>query len=309
MWGAGLETIPEVLSLLAQIEPIDPDLFYRTYMLWLGWADADSRRRKTAAYIASRRPEHRAEVDAAWAATHAICWDLLPHLDLNVLLLGRDDFVKTREGSLAIARKLPKARRISLEGDAQPPELGDTDAVLRALEEFDTEQLSGPKDRTNEGFRTILFTDLESSTALTQRVGDESAQEVLRDHNATVRKALDEHTGREIKHTGDGIMASFPSAVAAVTAASQIQQQMEGSGIRVRIGTNAGEPIAEDDDLFGTAVQLAARITDRAEPGQVLVSNVVRELCAGKTFRFHSLGEANLKGFDDPVPLFEVRSA
>jgi adenylate cyclase len=68
----------------------------------------------------------------------------------------------------------------------------------------------------------------------------------------------------------------------------------------------AGEPIAEDDDLFGTAVQLAARITDRAEPGQVLVSRVVRQLCAGKTFEFTSAGEATLKGFDEPVTLYEV---
>ncbi len=74
----------------------------------------------------------------------------------------------------------------------------------------------------------------------------------------------------------------------------------------MRIGLNAGEPIAEDDDLFGTAMQLAARINDRAEPGQVLVSNVVRELCAGKTFEFTSVGEATLKGFDEPVALYEV---
>ena len=76
----------------------------------------------------------------------------------------------------------------------------------------------------------------------------------------------------------------------------------------MRIGLNAGEPIAEDDDLFDTAVQLAARITDRAEPGQVLVSNVVRELCDGKTFEFTSVGDATMKGFDEPVALYEVRA-
>ena len=83
---------------------------------------------------------------------------------------------------------------------------------------------------------------------------------------------------------------------------------LAGGEVRVRIGLNAGEPIAEDDDLFGTAVQLAARITDRAEPGQVLVSNVVRELCAGKTFEFTSVGEATLEGFGEPVTLYEVRA-
>jgi len=112
-----------------------------------------------------------------------------------------------------------------------------------------------------------------------------------------------------VKHTGDGIMASFPSAVAAVTAALAMQRDLAGGEVRVRIGLNAGEPIAEDHDLFGTAVQLAARITARAEPGQVLVSNVVRELCAGKTFEFTSIGEATLKRFDEPAALYEVSAS
>lgn len=102
-------------------------------------------------------------------------------------------------------------------------------------------------------------------------------------------------------------MAAFPSAVSAVGAALQIQRDLAGGEVVLRIGVNAGEPIAEEGDLFGTAVQLAARITDRAEPGQVLVSNVVRELCAGKTFEFASLGAVRLKGFDEAVTLYEVR--
>jgi class 3 adenylate cyclase len=80
-----------------------------------------------------------------------------------------------------------------------------------------------------------------------------------------------------------------------------------GESIRVRIGLNAGEPVAEDQDLFGTAVQLAARVCARAEPGQVLAANVVRELAAGKGFLFADLGEVVLRGFEDPVRLYEVR--
>ena len=93
-----------------------------------------------------------------------------------------------------------------------------------------------------------------------------------------------------------------------MTASLQIQLDLTRGEVRVRIGLNAGEPIAEDDDLFGTAVQLAARVTDRAAPGQVLVSNVVRELCAGKTFEFSPVVEATLKGFSEPVTLYEVRT-
>jgi adenylate cyclase len=156
------------------------------------------------------------------------------------------------------------------------------------------------------GFRTLLFTDLESSTALTQSLGDAKAQEVLRGHNDAVRAALEAHDGEEVKHTGDGIFAAFGSAVSAVEASLQIQRELAGAEVRVRIGLNAGEPIAEDGDYFGSAVQFAARVCDRAEPGQVLVPQVVRDLCRGKTFTFEDQGEATLKGFPEPVRLFEV---
>ena len=109
-----------------------------------------------------------------------------------------------------------------------------------------------------------------------------------------------------MKHTGDGIMADFSSSEAAVNAASEIQRRLTGAEVRVRIGVNAGEPIVEDGDLFGTAVQLAARICDRAEPGEVLVSNVVRELCAGKMLTFENAGTQTIKGFAEPVQLWRV---
>ena len=100
--------------------------------------------------------------------------------------------------------------------------------------------------------RIILFTDLESSTALTQAGSDAEAQEVLHGHNDAVRAALEAHGGEEVKHTGDGIMAAFGSAVAAVEAALQIQRELAGAEVRVRIGPNAGEPIAEDGGRWGS---------------------------------------------------------
>jgi class 3 adenylate cyclase len=160
---------------------------------------------------------------------------------------------------------------------------------------------------------TILITDMEGSTSLTQRLGDAKAQEVLRTHNSIVRDALKAHSGSETKHTGDGIMASFASATRALECAIDIQRALASHNesaeepIRVRISVNAGEPVAEEKDLFGTAVQLAARICAHAEPGQILVPIVVRELAAGKKFLFADLGEAVLRGFEDPVRLFEVR--
>lgn len=137
----------------------------------------------------------------------------------------------------------------------------------------------------------ILLTDMEGSTALTERLGDAGAQKVLSAHNARIRECLARRSGAEIKHTGDGIMASFPSAAAAIECAVDIQSAFAlasetdgGTLIRLRVGLNAGEPVAEEGDLFGTAVQTAARIAGRARPGQILVSDVVRQLVAGKGF-------------------------
>ena len=263
-----------------------------------GYVDAAARRQRNSATaeVAASFLELQYSVDVR---------HLLAEIKIPTLVIHRRRVraVPARFGR-ELAAGIPGARLILLEGGILPPWLGETKPILSALAEF----LGSGAVSTASGFQTILFTDLEASTALTQRLGDERAQELLRGHNATVRAALGEHGGREVKHTGDGIMASFPSAVSAVTAALQMQRDLAGGEVRVRIGLNAGEPIAEDYDLFGTAVQLASRITDRAEPGQVLVSNVVRELCAGKTFEFTSIGDATLKGFEEPVTLYEVRA-
>jgi class 3 adenylate cyclase len=225
----------------------------------------------------------------------------------TLIIHSREDRVVPFHHARELAASIADARLFPVGGDHSILAGPYRAEALRVIEAFMSDGELPNEQETPSGFQTILFTDLESSTALTQRLGDEGAQELLRGHNATVRAALEEHGGREVKHTGDGIMASFPSAVAAVTAGLAMQRDLVGAEVRVRVGINAGEPIAEDDDLFGTAVQLAARITDRAEPGQVLVSDVVRQLCAGKTFEFTSAGNATLKGFDEPVTLYEAR--
>ncbi|MEE8421859.1 MAG: nickel-binding protein [Dehalococcoidia bacterium] len=172
-------------------------------------------------------------------------------------------------------------------------------------------EVPGPeRDRAT---RTILFTDLEGSVSMTQRLGDAGAMELLRVHDGIIRQALQTHGGNEVKHTGDGIMASFLSASGAVDCAITIQsaiavhnEETPDEDLRVRIGLNAGEPVTNGGDLFGAAVQLAARICDRADAHQILVGGVIRELCIGNTFEFRDSGTAELKGFETPVQLFEV---
>jgi class 3 adenylate cyclase len=155
--------------------------------------------------------------------------------------------------------------------------------------------------------RTILFTDIVDSTALTQSIGDEAAMEMLNLHNTVVRDALTDSGGREVKHTGDGIMASFVSAAAAVKCASQVQRELarhennRDRVVRLRIGAAAGEPVEDHNDLFGCTVQLAARLCAHAVPEQILVTNAVVELCLGKKFVFQDAGELALRGFERPI--------
>jgi len=165
---------------------------------------------------------------------------------------------------------------------------------------------------------TILFTDVVGSTAMTQRLGDAKARELLREHERITREALEAHGGSEVKAMGDGFMASFASAAKALECSIAIQRafaernESAEEAVNVRIGLNAGEPIAEDDpsgrgDLFGTAVNMAARIAATADGEEILASNVVRELVAGKKFMFNDRGEKELRGFEDPVRVYEVR--
>jgi class 3 adenylate cyclase len=158
---------------------------------------------------------------------------------------------------------------------------------------------AGADDR-DPGIRSILFTDIVGSTALTQEMGDDAAMILLRTHDSIVREALADTGGREIKHTGDGIMASFVSAAAAVKCATRIQSELSAhsrerkdGAVKVRVGVAAGEPVEHHDDLFGCTVQLAARLCSNAEPEQILVSNVVQELCLGKKLPFKAQGERN----------------
>ena len=166
----------------------------------------------------------------------------------------------------------------------------------------------GGSDARDPGIRTVLFTDVVNSTTLTQSLGDEAALALLGVHDTIVRDALSALGGREIKHTGDGIMACFISTAGAVRCAIQIQRELDKHrqasperALKVRVGAAAGEPVEQHNDLFGSTVQLASRLCAHAQPEQILVSNAIAELCLGKGLQFEDLGEVTLKGFGYPV--------
>ncbi len=208
--------------------------------------------------------------------------------------------------SRQVAAAIPGAELVAVEGQGVFSWIGHAETYVAHLRRF----VLGERAQSAAGVtHTVLFTDLAASTAITQRLGDEAAQDLVRAHNEVVRSALAAHSGHEVKHTGDGIFAWFPAASNGLDCAQAIQQgvtDLANPDLGVKIGLNAGEPIAEEDDLYGTAVQIAARATDQAGAGEVVVTNVVRELVAGKGYLFAEREPAALKGVEEPVRLFTL---
>ena len=167
---------------------------------------------------------------------------------------------------------------------------------------------------TDSHLKTILFTDIVSFTEITQRIGDKEAQKLLKFHNKIVRDALKIYGGKEIKHTGDGIMAYFTSASNSINCAGYIQKRLNKEKINdfyedrilLSIGINAGEPIVENEDLFGTSVQIAARVCEYAGKGEVLITDVVKQLVDGKKFSLEDKGQVELDGLDEPINLHKL---
>jgi class 3 adenylate cyclase len=169
----------------------------------------------------------------------------------------------------------------------------------------------GGKPTFEPALRTIMFTDIVDSTGMTTRLGDARAVEMVRAHDAMVRRALGDHDGREIKHTGDGIMASFTNTTAAVRGAMAIQaafaafNRANKEKLRVRIGLDVGEPVADSSDLFGETVNTAVRLCQAADPDAILVSSSVRA-ALDEDIEIVDLGLRTLKGFSKSIPVFQV---
>jgi class 3 adenylate cyclase len=162
-------------------------------------------------------------------------------------------------------------------------------------------------------FRTVLFTDLQASTSMLSELGQAAYMVLLTEHDLILRRALVSAHGREVKHTGDGIMAAFEDvadglrcALAIETAFGERNAAARPPALRIRVGIAAGEPVESDDDLFGSTVNLASRICQVADGGQVLVADQVRELGTREGFSFSPAGRRVLKGFPGRIPVYQL---
>ncbi|MDP1793939.1 MAG: adenylate/guanylate cyclase domain-containing protein [Acidimicrobiales bacterium] len=203
-----------------------------------------------------------------------------------------------------VAALVPDAMLVTQEGSNTNPWNDDASEILHAMGSFlGADLVAGYQPRTAVRPTVVLFSDIVESTSTASQLGDDAAHRVSRAFLTLSKDAIDARGGRLVKSMGDGVMAEFPSVSQAVGCAVDMQHAF--GEMPVRIGINAGEPVSEDDDLHGIVVSTAARVCAQGLAGEIMVSNVVRELATGKGFVFEPIGERHLKGIGS-VPLFKV---
>jgi class 3 adenylate cyclase len=240
------------------------------------------------------------------AITHSDIRDVLPAISLPTLVLHFEDSAIPVEGGRYLAERIPGARYVELPGQDHMPLFDDVPEVADEIEEF----LTGAR-RPREPERvlaTVLFTDIVGSTQRAAALGDAAWRELLERHDATVRAELGRFGGREVKHTGDGFLASFDGPARAIRCAVAIGGALRALDLEVRAGVHTGECEVADGDLRGLGVHIGARVGGIAGPGEVLVSSTVKDLVAGSGIDFEDRGSHVLKGVPGDWRVFAVRS-
>ena len=230
---------------------------------------------------------------------------VLSSIQAPTLVLSRvDDGVVPAPQARAIAERISKARYVELPGVDHIPFLGDWERLMAEIEEFLTGDRPAPDpDRV---LATVMFTDIVGSTERAAALGDRRWRELLSEHRAFTRQQLAAFRATERDTAGDGFMATFDGPARAIRCARAIVETVRGLGLDVRAGIHTGECELVETGLAGIAVHIAARVTDAAGPGEVLVSSTVKDLVAGSEIRFVDLGPRPLKGVPDEWHLYRV---
>jgi class 3 adenylate cyclase len=229
---------------------------------------------------------------------------LLPAVRAPTLVLYRSgDRLVAPAMAQAVARGIPGAREVELAGDDHLYCAGDQDALLDEIERFLTGSLaSAPADRV---LATVVFTDIVGSTDRAATLGDRRWRELLERHERLADREVGRHRGRVVKSIGDGMLASFDGPARAVRAGIALRDAAQAAlDLDLRVGVHTGECEVMGDDLGGIGVHIAARVQASADPGQVLVSNTVKDLVVGSGLRFDDRGEHELKGVPGPWRLY-----
>ena len=302
-------------DLLDPLMETDWERYTETRVHWtVGWDNPEEARKYAALLRKGSTPESFRAYQQALSESDASA--LLKEVRSPTLVLHmRDGSRLGFDAARQLASEIPGARLTAVEGSLPYPWMGRQESALTAIDEFlgDAPLTNQPAAATPSSFRTILFTDLVGHAEMMQRLGDDKGRDVLRAHERITRETLKEYAGAEVKTMGDGFMASFGSVTKAMDCAIALQRafathtESMPEPLNVRVGLNAGEPIGEDGDLFGSTVILASRIAAQAGAGEILIPELLRHLLSGKSYVYSDRGDVALKGFEEPVRLYEVR--
>lgn len=236
--------------------------------------------------------------------------DALSSIAVPTLVLHRRGDHLPIAGARWMAEQIPGAELVELEGDNHVIVLGDWRAVADAVESF----LAGVQERgewdepeRERVLTTVLFTDMVGSTARAADLGDRAFAGLVAEHHRHVRARLARFRGRELDTAGDGFFASFDGPARAIRCAAAIHADMEQLGIPIRVGIHTGECELLDGKVAGIAVSIGARVASRAQAGETLVSQTVRDLVTGSGLVFEDRGVHELKGVPGEWRLYALR--
>ncbi|MBK5232525.1 MAG: adenylate/guanylate cyclase domain-containing protein [Thermoleophilia bacterium] len=230
--------------------------------------------------------------------------DVLPNVRVPTLVLHRRDEAIPIEGAREMAKQIPDARFVELEGSDHWMHIGDSAAILGEIEEFVTGTRHAPV--AERALATVMFTDIVGSTERAGELGDTGWRQVLERHNELTRKLVERSGGRPIKSTGDGYLATFDGPTRAVNCASDLTEAVRPLEIEIRAGIHTGECEFIGDDIAGMAVHIGARVSATADAGEVVVSSTVKDLVVGSGIQFEDRGERELKGVPGSWRLYLV---
>jgi pimeloyl-ACP methyl ester carboxylesterase len=231
---------------------------------------------------------------------------VLPVIGVPTLVIHRTGDLNIDVGGARwMAGQIPGAKYVELPGADHLPFVGNQDAILDEVEQFLTgSRGAAERDRV---LATVMFTDIVSSTKRAHEVGDRAWRELLEQHHALVRRALERFRGREIDSAGDGFLAAFDGPARAIRCACAVRDAVLQLGLEIRAGLHTGECEVLGDKLAGIAVHTGARVAAMAAAGEVLVSSTVKDLVAGSGLEFADRGTHELKGIPGDWRLFAVQ--
>lgn len=267
--------------------------------------DPDTRRALAAIWRQSASPR---DVEALSRMTYELdVRHVLSAITAPTLVMNRtgDDRVNV-EGSRYLAEHIPGARYVEFLGTDHVIASGETAPVLAEIEGILATASENSEAEPDRVLSTVLFTDIVGSTAKAAELGDRGWRELLERHHSLVRRELTRYRGRELDTAGDGFFASFDGPARAIQCARTIAEGVGELGLEIRAGLHTGECELLDDKVAGIAVSIGARVAAQASPGEVLVSQTVKDLVVGSGITFDDRGTQALKGVPGEWRLYAV---